>query len=1723
MQDILLWRMLTGSATQPDADDLCARIEELARLPLRDRLPFMGLAGDLVFHPSEGVRASALKVLAGSDGLGALRCLVKSLDDACETVRQIAVESLSVSVQHDPSRFAHALFHPQADVRRHALAKIPDDGIRWYALFLLGDDDVHAEALECLASAEVSTEYLDIILGFVDEGRIPRDLACALIGRMGADAVLRNCVTDWDRARISARAILRAAEKDDARSEICDLAAPSKLVGRVIDLFWMAGDLQADEPECEEAQAGTQAGFFDELLRFVVSYRHGAHGDVVAGALIQAAVKHGIWPDPAIAGICALAYPRFLGFTWVPRDLRRQAVDVLYAHAQSFDHGKRFVEQLLHLDICRRETGQLDLWVLGGILHFIKRYPYKSLLEWFCIDEIVTAALENVDEAVPFLSLEDKSKQGQSFLIERIAAAAGIGAADVMAMLLCASATDRLEKLDFLRDLAPKPAGAVAGAVLRLTNKPGVKMSYRKQTLLGNMLCKRMGAAEYVTFMNDLLTLETPHKNTFGMTMTENVTQAMDVESFAEWVALLEVVPRHRLLIVIGHCDGFPFGKEMYLANALANHSDPETREWAEARIPPPREADPEEKTTWMAAESAEIGVITLTRKQAHTIETCADKDLPNAVKPCLSRPTCGLAKALVGRSDPLNPVKVVASALMVSSDPLVEVDRELVRFGSDEETFIGDVEQYILKRYERKALPLQGHAMLHRFDFHCFAFRDAVLANKTGLAGLLKDSLQWHSGMLRAETWSAAEHLMGIWRWREPSLFPERCTDDLIDALGKALFTRDGTRAGGMLMKIHNAKAAPDKLAALRERVLPRLLDMDEPTRKRITAWIDSTGLVVCRRPRPQRKANDEPDPATVATWTDVKRLGECCRHQRPELAESAALRLIELGTPGLSRLIGVICAEEVPPCIAVLCGTLPLWPETAALRRLRVRVKGEQLPPESQMFAAIGLLQRDEPEWRLTALRAPCRDVREHWFTLDHWQALLDAGIAEDEIAIALTVSPQPPAYMPALEAILTHPQPDSDMERAVEAFLECDSRRIRDLRIRSAHWLCQRGNYLGLPLLIWDMVFGQKVLSKQLLINIFCGSLPIPEVNRVVDTFLTGGPILAEERILADGMLSPEFRNGHDGRDVDAVLRRILSDAKLQRTRNAIVAGMKTSPLRQGRFHQLAETFAWGVITGRELTGRTFNVQMHAGSALGYTRLNEDKLFITPMPILRGDTHGREIVEGLILHEIGHHLYHRDHDGGEINRQASREGLSRLLNLVQDEHLERRMRSYDERFGDRFKRLASHAFLYTQREWDVERLLECLRLNALPVLRTATLGVAHEDGCVRIESAHLLQELERQGSSFSRFFRALRMGLGDRYGDSKVREALGLFGKSFQNSTHRELLDVARRLKALFPKEALLLELLSQDGILQASEDEVIILGEGLSNEELQREIDRILNPHKSEMPDEPGVDRVINLSPDESFNLIQTVVRLDNRPERHAAYARKLGRNPQRMREYFEKLGLAYTPQRMRVSGRQFDRTRIPSVVLRGDPRMLIARRIEIQTDLFLGLLVDCSGSMHAVGRIEQAKLFAVLLAEAAKNMRSIDVRVFGFTDSVIFDAGNARHCAAHALESGGGNNDAAALWHAATEARRSRRKAKLLVMISDGSPTECSTHALRALVTRLQSRMGIACAQVAVAPLDEICFPSYVEIHAQDQDKAVTEFGKIIVKLVGKTIGRRSSV
>ena len=187
-------------------------------------------------------------------------------------------------------------------------------------------------------------------------------------------------------------------------------------------------------------------------------------------------------------------------------------------------------------------------------------------------------------------------------------------------------------------------------------------------------------------------------------------------------------------------------------------------------------------------------------------------------------------------------------------------------------------------------------------------------------------------------------------------------------------------------------------------------------------------------------------------------------------------------------------------------------------------------------------------------------------------------------------------------------------------------------------------------------------------------------------------------------------------------------------------------------------------------------------------------------------------------------------------------------------------------------------------------------------------------------------------------------------------------------------------------------------------------------------------------------------------------------------------------------------------------------RVRHAVLQRSSQMLVYSREEIAPDLYLGVLIDRSGSMGREQKLEKAKAFAALVTESAKGLRGISGHVTAFDDHTFFRLGDLNHPAIAPLESDEGNNDAAALSKAAELALRSGKKNRLLIMISDGSPTECSVESLRNLVARLTRRGGFVCAQVAVDKMEEICFPHFVDLSKYPLDEAVGRFGKLLMRL-----------
>ena len=177
-------------------------------------------------------------------------------------------------------------------------------------------------------------------------------------------------------------------------------------------------------------------------------------------------------------------------------------------------------------------------------------------------------------------------------------------------------------------------------------------------------------------------------------------------------------------------------------------------------------------------------------------------------------------------------------------------------------------------------------------------------------------------------------------------------------------------------------------------------------------------------------------------------------------------------------------------------------------------------------------------------------------------------------------------------------------------------------------------------------------------------------------------------------------------------------------------------------------------------------------------------------------------------------------------------------------------------------------------------------------------------------------------------------------------------------------------------------------------------------------------------------------------------------------------------------------------------------------------MLVGREPQPAPNLFVGVVIDCSGSMSG-DRLEKAKSFGALILEAVKKHPGIDAHAIGFTDQTIFDVGGPGSTAIGNLEADGGNNDSAGLLHMAQIARQSGKKRKLLVMISDGYPTECSFESLCNLVTHLETRHRMVCVQVAVEPLDpgRVAFPHYTDLSEHDLTMAINLFGRMIQQLI----------
>jgi len=648
----------------------------------------------------------------------------------------------------------------------------------------------------------------------------------------------------------------------------------------------------------------------------------------------------------------------------------------------------------------------------------------------------------------------------------------------------------------------------------------------------------------------------------------------------------------------------------------------------------------------------------------------------------------------------------------------------------------------------------------------------------------------------------------------------------------------------------------------------------------------------------------------------------------------------------------------------------------------------------------------------------------------------------------------------------------------------------------RTAAARWLHHQGDRFGFPLVIAASLADEDLAS---------GLLRDVEDTLLVECVKAGlvsGPSVVPEQWLLQRLL--ELDDGPHQADSLAILAREAVDKEVcQRA----VQHLVSRPTRSWKLRALADVFAWGMQVAWELTGRAFVIEMIAGEEWGYTDFEGSTIWVNPLPILRQEENGLDIVRGLILHELGHHKYHRGRHAESIWRRARAQGIHGLLNLVADEHLERNLRALDSGYGNMFKRLASYVFYHSQREVPVENLFKVLGPQTFEVLTHAHLTAARKKGCVRINSGHVLRAAEQANHSFARFLRALRMGLGNRWDDPLVAEALTLFGPDFRRSSMDDLLQVAGRLQEIFGVQTGLLHVLVR-GLFD--EYDLIVHGEGTDNEDIKADIRRRHRRffERAATGGEPGKARVTRFSDE---HVPQRVKRVPYDAAAQRAYTLQAARAARQLRHFLVRSAMRAEAHARRVQGTRIDRARVQSLVLRADPRILMLRQAVHAADLFLGVLIDCSYEMAS--SMEKAKVFATVIAEAAKRLPGIEARFFGFSHDWMFDAGDANQPAIHGLETHCCKNEAAALCHVAEIAEVSGRKNRLLVMIGEPREDELlgEKESLRKLLVRF-ARRNIRCVQIAVTPPETRCYPNILILGEEDLVKCTRQFGRLCVRI-----------
>ncbi|MCD6346775.1 MAG: VWA domain-containing protein, partial [Bacteroidales bacterium] len=599
-------------------------------------------------------------------------------------------------------------------------------------------------------------------------------------------------------------------------------------------------------------------------------------------------------------------------------------------------------------------------------------------------------------------------------------------------------------------------------------------------------------------------------------------------------------------------------------------------------------------------------------------------------------------------------------------------------------------------------------------------------------------------------------------------------------------------------------------------------------------------------------------------------------------------------------------------------------------------------------------------------------------------------------------------------------------------------------------------------------------------------------------------------------------------------------------------------------------------WAVGIAFALTGKRATISQY-DTGIGRTWAtgkHSMKIEISEKPVTTFHKYGEEIMRGIALHEIGHHLCDIGVRGARTMRGiANSEGCNEIFNILLDERLERVLRSKNPEWGIYFDRLSSYVFnnnthiipiyeIAKQTGKSVGRIKSKLLNGELPGVYIQAIGINQFDS-IRLRDIELLTFPYPLVSINMVFLTFARCGFAaSLHSDPRVKEAISMIPANLKDLRHADVLKVAKQIAGI-------LGIGATDEFRNAREESKKKYGrfrEGeISNpypnnteetpqltstiQKILQRVDEIMhnldmdngkvrntptsNPYKNcsgkgikvndinptkkhEVPESDAqFGQFLNIGDSIDFDLLEKTVCITSEPEQDAELILPLRNHVIRLRSFFENLSRSEQDEYASRRGKRLDHARMKKALVAPGLNILVSStQHNIKSDAYIGILIDKSSSMHGE-KLTLAKSFAALLVESIGAIHGIEGHVNAFDDDTFYTLGTLKHCTVAGLHADGGNNDAGALLKAAGLAMASGKRNKLLVMISDGSPTGCTEKALTNLVQQLERANDIKCVQVAVDKIDTASFRDFVDLSNLNFHNSIARFGEIIARITAE--------